>query len=133
MHNGYQVSKTRDETISHLGCQGNLWNQDNGCFPHGQGSLNKMKIDFRLTRTRHSFQQERFATTTNLTCHDFNSMRLLRIKLQKICPCYLFKVAIGTIDLNLSDDQSSSFNEKLNHISRKQFIEVSQLPRFTFS
>ena len=55
MHNGYQVAKTRDETIGHLGCQGNLWHQDNGCFPHGQGPLNKMKIDFRLTRTRHSF------------------------------------------------------------------------------
>ena len=81
MHDCYQVTKTGDETIGHLWRQRNFWNQDNGSFSHSQGSLNKMQVNLSLTWPRHSFQQERLPTMTNLTCHYFNSMCLLSIKL----------------------------------------------------
>ena len=47
----------------------------------------------------------------------YKRQRLLGIKLEELRLLYLFKVAIGTIDLNFGDDQGTSFNEKLNHIS----------------
>ena len=56
MHNRHQVPKTWNETISHLGCQGNLWYQDNSRFPHSQGPLDKMQIDLCLTWSRYPFQ-----------------------------------------------------------------------------
>ena len=56
MHDGHQVTKPWNETIGHLGRQGNLWHQDNSRFPHSQGPLYKMQINFGLTWSRHSFQ-----------------------------------------------------------------------------
>ena len=64
----------------------------------------------------------------DLARHFFNRMRLLNIKLKKIRLLYLFKVAVGTIDLNFSDDQGTSFDEKLNHISWKKLVEVCHPP-----
>ena len=53
-------TKTADKTIRYLFCQCNFRYQHDGRFPHFQGSVNRLHIDFRLSAPRHAVEEKIF-------------------------------------------------------------------------